>query len=408
MQKKILLFHTTIKSSGGIERLIYEFYNRSKNKITIFTLFYIPNEVFKDLKVIYLFNEKLKALAKAFLLRAIPLLLGSFVNIEYIFKKYKYDILLLSTAGMGELILLRNKLRNYLKIAYVHTILRDSYIYDYYWNMKYSFKDSRYIQKLLYKLAFIIYNKLEKIAWKNIDFAIFNSELSRKRALDKNLIKIEKTSVIYPGVNLNDFYNSKPKDYFLYVARFHRRKRQDVLIRAFELFSKEFKDYKLYLVGGLEQKKYYYRILNYIKEKDLIGKVIVKTDVKDKELKRLYSECLAFVHVPFMEDFGIAPLEAAASGKFIINTYPSGNYEILKNFPGIYWIKEKFDNKKMIEEIYKALVYFTRNKDKLIEDGLKNKQIIKELDLSWDRFAKEIDTLINNFRINKNKNNNIK
>ncbi len=83
------------------------------------------------------------------------------------------------------------------------------------------------------------YNFLEKRAWKNVDFAIFNSELSRKRALDKNLIDISKTNVVYPGADINNMYNEGPEDYFLYVARITVSKRQNLLIKAFAKFIKK-------------------------------------------------------------------------------------------------------------------------------------------------------------------------
>jgi len=98
-----------------------------------------------------------------------------------------------------------------------------------------------------------------------------------------------------------------------------------------------------------------------------------------------------------MEDFGIAPLEAVAAGKYLINVYPSGNYELLKDFPGIHWIKERIDNIKMAREVYKAMEYFIKNRDKLIDLGLENRKRFKELDLSWDRFTKEMDKTLENF-----------
>ena len=285
--------------------------------------------------------------------------------------------------------LIANQKFNIPKVVYTHTILRAAYKYDIYWNLKFRLKS--YNKILFYKLALHTYNFLEKKAWKNVDFGIFNSELSRKRALDKNLIDINKTDIVYPGADINNIYNDEPEDYFLYVARITVSKRQNLLIKAFAKFVKKYPEYKLYLVGGFENKKYYLKILKLIKEYNLKNNVKIMLNVSDKQLKEFYAKSLACIYVPYMEDFGIVPLESMAAGKYLINVYPAGSYELLKDAPGIYWIKERFYEEPMINEIYNSLEYFVKNKDELIEKGKENRNYIKNIDISWDSFAKKLD-----------------
>jgi glycosyltransferase involved in cell wall biosynthesis len=92
-----------------------------------------------------------------------------------------------------------------------------------------------------------------------------------------------------------------------------------------------------------------------------------------------------------MEDYGIVPFEAMSAGKYLINVYPAGSYELLKEAPGIYWIKERFYEEPMVDEIYNSLEYFVKNKDELIEKGKENRNYIKNIDISWDSFAKKLD-----------------
>ncbi|BFI73646.1 glycosyl transferase [Nanoarchaeota archaeon] len=386
---EILLFHPWIKSKGGAEKLIYEYIKRSKNKFMILSWLYIKETSLPFNNIISTFPKSFERIYRSYLLRGAFSLLSSQLKIED-----DYDLVLISTSGIGELILLRNNFKVPV-VGYVHTPLRASYYWDIIWNLKYRF--ANYPIKLIYKIALHSYDKLEKKAWKKIDFSIFNSELSKKRALDKKLIDENKTKIIYPGVDLKNLYYEEPGDYFLYISRYGMAKRQDILIKAFAKFSKEYKDYKLILAGGLENKKYYIYLLKLIKKYNLQDKVKIMINLPYEKIIELYAKSLAFVHIPFMEDFGIAPLEAAAAGKFIINTYPSGNYEILKDAPGIYWIKEKLYKEKMIEEVYNALKYFINNKDELIEKGKENRRFIKEKDLSWDRFTKELDETLENF-----------
>jgi len=388
---KILLFHPWLKSKGGGERLVYEYFRRSRHKIKIMTWIYIKEKTydFGEKNVISLYDKKFERIFRQYLAR------GGLLFLDRLIRRFNiddFDLLLISTAGIAELLLF-NQNFNIPKVLYSHSILRAAYKYDIYWNLKYRIPN---IEVLPYKLALNVYNFLEQRMWKKIDFAIFNSELSRKRALDKNLIDINKTDVIYPGVDIQNIYNDNPEDYFLYVARFALPKRQHILIKAFAKFVKKYPEYKLYLVGGIENNKYYLKILRLIKEYNLHNNVKIFINVSDEKLRELYAKSLACMYIPYMEDYGIVPFEAMSAGKYLINVYPAGSYELLKDAPGIYWIKERFYEEPMVNEIYKSLEHFIKNKDELIEKGKENRNYIKNIDISWDSFAKKLDNKLEN------------
>jgi glycosyltransferase involved in cell wall biosynthesis len=388
---KVLLFHPWLKSKGGGERLVYEYLRRSKHKIKIMTWIYIREKTydFGEKNVISLYDRKFERIFRQYLVR------GGLLFLDRLIRRFNiddFDLLLISTAGIAELLLF-NQNFNMPKVLYSHSILRAAYKYDIYWNLKYRIPN---IEVLPYKVALNVYNFLEKRIWKKIDFAIFNSELSRKRALDKNLIDINKTDVIYPGVDIQNIYNDNPENYFLYVARFALPKRQYILVKAFAKFVKKYPEYKLYLVGGIENNKYYLKLLKLIKEYNLHNNVKIFINVSDEKLKELYAKSLACMYIPYMEDYGIVPFEAMSAGKYLINVYPAGSYELLKDAPGIYWIKEKFYEEPMVNEIYKSLEHFIKNKDELIEKGKENRSYIKNIDISWDSFAKKLDNKLEN------------
>ena len=388
---KILLFHPWLKSKGGGERLVYEYLRRSKHKIKIMTWIYIREKTydFGEKNVISLYDKKFERIFRQYLVR------GGLLFLDRLIRRFDiddFDLLLISTAGIAELLLF-NQNFNMPKVLYSHSILRAAYKYDIYWNLKYRILN---IEVLPYKVALNVYNFLEKRMWKKVDFVIFNSELSRKRALDKNLIDINKTDVIYPGVDIQNIYNDNPEDYFLYVARFALPKRQHILVKTFAKFVKKYPEYKLYLVGGIENSKYYLKILRLIKEYNLQNNIRIFTNVSDEKLRELYAKSLACVYIPYMEDYGIVPFEAMSAGKYLINVYPAGSYELLKNAPGIYWIKERFYEEFIINEIYNALEYFVKHKDELTEKGKENRNYIKNIDISWDSFAKKLDNKLEN------------
>jgi hypothetical protein len=119
----------------------------------------------------------------------LPISLFSKISLE------KYDKFLISTSGIGEFILFRNYIRGK-TFAYVHTPLRAASEDEICWNLKYRYKNV--FSRLIYKFAVRIYKVLEKIAWRKIDFVIFNSEISKRRAEKNNLVNIKIQKLFTP------------------------------------------------------------------------------------------------------------------------------------------------------------------------------------------------------------------
>ncbi len=368
-KQKIALFHPWIKSRGGAERVVLEILKDKKYNVDIYTWVYDKENTFNEFRR---YNIKViapkiaKKFSRYYLLRGLFSIFALFSKIPL----EKYDVFLISTAGLAELITLRNQ-KPRKTFAYVHTILRASYKEDVKWNLKNRYKNP--IIKFFYLMAIGIYRILEKIAWKRIDVAIFNSELSLERSKKHNLIKDKKTYIVYPPVDVEKFSKLKTKkgNYFLYVSRFNPIKRQDILIRAWDKFIKENLDYKLILAGGIEDKKYFNHLCKMAKK---TKNVEIKTNLNDSEISDLYKNCLAFIFIPFMEDFGIIPFEILATGKPLIAVDGGGYVNLIKKIPQVILINEKNNEKEMIEGINKGLEEFLKSKIKL------KKIIIKKID----------------------------
>ncbi|MEM4640996.1 MAG: glycosyltransferase [Candidatus Pacearchaeota archaeon] len=378
---KIALFHPWIKSKGGAERVVLEFLKNTEHDVDVYTWIYDEKNTFdefKKFKINVVAPKFAKKLARYYILRGLFFLIALFSKIPL----EKYDAFLISTGGLAEFVTFRNYIPNR-TYAYVHTILRATYKEDIKWNLKYRYKNP--FSKLVYLLAAYIYKFFEKKAWKRIDVVIFNSELSLKRAREHNLIKGKKVYIVYPPVNIEKFRKIKIKkgDFFLYPARFNMSKRQDILLKAWEKFVKKYPNYKLILVGNIENKKYFEKIK---KEANEILNVEIKTNISDKELLKLYAGCLAVIFIPFMEDFGIVPFEAMVVGKPLIAVNKGGYVNLIKKYynSNTVWIKE--NEKNFVENIMESLEkFFKKNpvgkKISLIEINDKN-------------FAKKIDYIL--------------
>lgn len=173
--------------------------------------------------------------------------------------------------------------------------------------------------------------------------------------------------------------NIKKEKIILSVGRFFSHlhsKNQEKIIKVFQELKKSsifFSDYKLILVGGLkDEDKNYFNQLKSIAKND--SSIIFKPNVSLNELYKLYRLSTYFWHFTGLgvdeekhpeqvEHFGIAPLEAIASGCLTFCHNSGGPKMILKNnINAILFNSEK--------ELIEKIIYVEKN------NQLKN-QIIK-------------------------------
>jgi glycosyltransferase involved in cell wall biosynthesis len=368
---KIAIFHPWIKSRGGAERVVLEMVKELN--ADLYTWIYEPENTFDEFK-----NYDIKIIAPKIAKRFSRLkILRGLIFLLSIFKKIpleKYNKFLISTSGVGEFVTFRNYKKGQ-TYAYVHTPLReaDSKITD--WNLENIYK-KKPLKKIFYLFAIKIYKILEKKAWKKLDVLIFNSELSRQRAIERKLISTQKNYVVNPIVNLKKIKTQKPENYFIYPSRFNPPKRQDVLLKAWKEFVNKNPKYALIITGTIEGKNYYNEL---IKLKEKIKNVEIKTKVSDEELENLISKSLAGIFLGYQEDFGIVPLEILSAGKPLIAVNEGGYVDLIKNNPLFFKIKEKHSNKDMIEEVEKRLEDFIKTKHKKAYKEIKTKDFIEEM-----------------------------
>jgi glycosyltransferase involved in cell wall biosynthesis len=118
--------------------------------------------------------------------------------------------------------------------------------------------------------------------------------------------------VLYPPVNCEAFtpQPNRVEDYYLIVSRLIPYKRIDLAVDAFTRLGLPL---KIVGSGGRDLPALKARAGRNV---EFVGRV------SDEQLKELYARCRAFVF-PGEEDFGIAPLEANASGRPVI-AYAAG------------------------------------------------------------------------------------
>ena len=123
--------------------------------------------------------------------------------------------------------------------------------------------------------------------------------------------------------------------YILSVAAHYPHKNTLTLVKAFNIFNKEFPEYKLVLVGQLSKNLVGGNYESYGAE---LGKafesnpnIITTGFVQDDELAQIYRNCNFFVFPSLFEGFGMPPVEAMGVGKPVITTRCGSLQEVTLN-----------------------------------------------------------------------------
>jgi len=156
------------------------------------------------------------------------------------------------------------------------------------------------------------------------------------------------SSVVYPPIETGKFKYKKHKGYWLSVNRFYPNKRVELQLESFRKLKKE----KLKIVGGIaagDGGEEYVKA----KLKDIPKNIEILGQVSDAELKELYSNCKGFIFTGKDEDFGMAPVEAMASGKPVIAPNEGGLKEtVINGKTGI--LIDNINSDKIVEAVKKV------------------------------------------------------
>ena len=187
-----------------------------------------------------------------------------------------------------------------LHISYIHTPMR--YAWD---QMNTYIKHSNFkkygleifLRYFLFKLR-----EWDYISGRRADYLIANSTFTSRRI--KKYWGIE-SEVIHPPVDIKRFnYGNHRENFYLSVNRLVPNKRVDLLIKAFNKLG-----LPLIIIGDGPEKDYLKKISR--QNIKFFGRC------SNKITENLLSKCRAFVYAG-IEDFGIAPVEAMASGAPVI------------------------------------------------------------------------------------------
>jgi glycosyltransferase involved in cell wall biosynthesis len=273
-----------------------------------------------------------------------------------------YDLIISSESGPAKGFI---KNKKSFHLCYCHTPMR--YLYD---------MRNQYLNGFNLLNRFFINFFLERLkVWdintsQNINIIIANSSFVAKR-IKKNWLK--DSTVINPSINFDDFYiTDNKKKYYLIISELVKYKRIDIAINAFNKLNDT-----LYIIGnGSLLKKY----------KGLSNKnIIFLENIDDVKKSKYLSNCKALIF-PGIEDFGIVPLEAMASGRPVIAYKSGGIVDTLQE-----GLNGLFFNQQMPDSLVNSIKYFEKNIEDF--DSYKIRDSIKSF--SNKNFTRRIKNIIN-------------
>lgn len=273
-----------------------------------------------------------------------------------------YDLVISSESGPAKGVILSP---HTLHICYCHSPMR--YVWDMYYDY---FNSAGRLTRLVMPLIMHYLRIWDYTSASRVDKFISNSKFVAKRI--KKYYRRD-AEIIFPPVDTNLFYPSKEQgDFYLIVGQLVGYKRADLAIDAFNRMGK-----KLVVIGDGEQ-------MNKLKKMAKLNvKIIGRQDFS--VIRDHYSRCKALIF-PGVEDFGIVPVEAMASGRPVIAFREGGALEtIVDGLTGLFF------DKQTPEALIDAVKRFESIEDSFISDSI----IEHSRKFDRERFKEKMQILIN-------------
>ncbi|MCM0592685.1 MAG: glycosyltransferase [Gloeotrichia echinulata IR180] len=288
---KIALVHDYLTQRGGAER-VFELLCKRYPEADIFTSLYDAKKTIDvgERIVNTTFLQKIPGAAKNFRLIA-PLYFPAFRSLDL----QKYDIIISSSTSFAKAV---RKHPNARHICFCHNVTRflwdtETYLREY--------GDYRYFAPIIEKI-FQFMRQVDLKYSQEPDLYIANSSIVARRI--QNIYDKEAIVVNYPIDTSNFVFSDTKDEYYLASARMISYKRLDIIIEAFNWLG-----WRLLISGdGPEQERLKSKALDNI---EFLG------HVSDSKRKDLFSKAKSVI-VAALEDYGLVPVEANASGTPVI------------------------------------------------------------------------------------------
>ncbi|MFM7406073.1 MAG: glycosyltransferase [Cuspidothrix sp.] len=288
---KIALVHDYLTQRGGAER-VFELLCKRYPEADIFTSLYDAQKSidFGDRIINTTFLQKIPGAVKYFRMLA-PLYFPAFRALDL----QDYDLIISSSTSFAKAVRKKPEAKH---ICFCHNVTR--FLWDTQTYLR-EYGDYRYFAPVIEKVFQMMRNVDLKYA-QEPDLYIANSSIVSRRI--QNIYHKQALVINYPIDTNNFVFSDTKEEYYLASARMISYKRLDIIVEAFNWLG-----WNLLISGdGPEQERLKAHALPNIQ---FLG------HVSDQERKNLFSKAKSII-VAALEDYGLVPVEANASGTPVI------------------------------------------------------------------------------------------
>jgi len=376
--KKIAIVHEFLNQYGGAEKVVSEISNIFP-QAPIYTLLYDPQKMRGFLEGKDIRTSFLQKFPK-FLRKRHKYLLGLMPTAPETFNLRDFDLVISSSSAFAKGVIVKPKT---VHICYCHSPMR--YAWD--WNEKYLIEQGIGSRRKIIGRFLLNYIRVwDRVAADRVDFFIANSKTTARRI--KKYYQRESV-VVYPPVDTEKFSHPSAIDekrerklrslnYFLIISRLTPYKKIEVAIEAMSKL-----DLPLIVIGEGSPK--YTKYLRSIagKRTKFLGWV------SDDKIGAFYRNCRAFIF-PGEDDFGIAPVEAMASGRPVIALRKGGATEtIIEGKSG------EFFDEPVLELVTDGVRRFLENEEKYNKSTQEIKKLVERF--SIDNFKEKFVEIVSKY-----------
>ena len=317
---KIVIVQDALVVTGGAERLTAAL-SQAFPDAPIYTAAYLPENTFN-----YFRSKEIHTLPGARLIhderqfkRFFPLWFWGFRHLDL----SGYDVIISSSTYAAKYV---KTPPGAIHICYIHSPFR------FLWKRESYSTESLPYKKIAIRLIDWMLPSLQKID------RYYTNQITQLVTNSQNMANfIQKVyhrdaRVIHPPVEIKDYKISlEKKEYYLFVGRLLSYKRADLAIQACKQMKR-----KLIIVGTGPEFESLKKLAG--NETTFLG------TISDDDLKKLYSEARGVIF-PGVDDFGLVPVEAQASGCPVIAFRAGGALEtVIENQTGVFFKAQTIDD----------------------------------------------------------------
>lgn len=365
---KLAIVCDWLTTMGGAEKVILALH-RLFPQAPIYTSIYNPERV-KGFEKAIVHTSYLQHLP--FAKEKHQLYLGFMPHVFERFDLSAYDIVISSSHSCAKGIITKPQT---LHVCYCHSPMR------YAWENSHRYIQDYETNGFIKKIAPFFIHKMrmwDRLSSDRVDYFIANSKHIQNRIMKYYR---RPSSVIYPFVETKNFHeDGERQNFYLAVGRLTPYKRFDLIIETFNHLKLPLK-----IVGrGVAYKKLRQLANDNI---EFLG------HVTESKLVELYGQTKALIF-PQVEDFGITPLEAMASGCPVIAFKKGGALEtIVENQTGIFFDEQNVASLKgAIQQFEKTKLKTAtiRKQAERFDLSVFNEHILDFLEKKWEHWNAEM------------------